>query len=343
MIEGSIFLLLIPYLKSFYDMITSGMELWFIRGYLGSEEGRLSYVSGSILIRFIDPIVISLIITAYYKFNLKGKRYSDKASLLFTLLAVVALGLISGGGRTVVLNWLIIYMLFVCFYFNKKTRIFLNKNAKINLFILGVPILAGIVMTILRGIVEYYNENSIIKLLARSYTFFPALFDYYLKNPDKSGFFSSNTFGLSTFENIFLLMQYPFRLISGASASGESSYLFNYQLVTSITQVNRLIGPHFLTNAQVSMYFFFFRDWGYLGIFIGPWMLAFFLNKMYEFALKDRINFLFYVYTLSQLIRTTNVSPFSKTDYLTAFIFFLLFKKFVLTKRKLAIEIEGKA
>ncbi|GHU74372.1 hypothetical protein FACS189450_15020 [Spirochaetia bacterium] len=210
----------------------------------------------------------------------------------------------------------------------------INDNGKINIYLLSIPIIAGVILTIARGSFDFATRNeemSFLFFMRRAYTYFIPLFDYYLKHPIEANFTASNTLGISTFENIFILINYPFRKLFGTS-----SYLFNYQPVNSITQDAVRINANLIINNQVSMYFRFLRDWGYLGICIGPVLLASFFDFLYRYALKDAFNFLLYAYTMASLLYSFSDLPFSDRRYLIVSILFLFFKKFILTKRKFA-------
>jgi oligosaccharide repeat unit polymerase len=329
LVEISIAILLIPFIRIFYDLISSGMELWALRQFLRSDEGRRDYGSSVILIYFIVPVSVTLMITAYYKYYLHTKRHSNKISLLISLLITIVLGLIDGGGRTLLFNWMLFYV-YIGFCNSKKNHIYFNDNGKINIYIIALPIIGIMAMTILRGIFDIVTLKTLNELL-QGRSLIIGLFDYYLKHPSVSGF-TSNTFGLSSFENIFLLINYPFRLIFR-----NDSYFIDYQAVDSIIQVFRKTESGLTGNAGVSMFFRFMRDWGYLGIFIGPILLAWFVNKLYVLSLRDGLNFFFYLYTVLLLTNTMGELVFNKNSYLLVFIWFFILKKFFLTKKKLKL------
>jgi oligosaccharide repeat unit polymerase len=328
LVEISVVILLIPFIRIFLDLISSGMELWMLRNFLRSDEGRRDYGSSVILMYFIVPVSVTLMITAYYKYYLYTKKCSNKVSLLISLLITIVLGLIDGGGRTLLFNWMLFYV-YITICNSKKNHIYFNDNGKINIYIIALPVIGIMAMTILRGIFDISGGDVALNELFQANGLAIGLFDYYLKHPSVSGF-TSNTFGLSSFENIFLLINYPFRLIFR-----NASYFIDYQSVDSIIQEFRLTESGLIGNAAVSMFFRFMRDWGYLGIFIGPMLLAWFVNKLYVLSLRDGFNFFLYLYTVLLLTNTTGELVFSKNSYLLGFIWFFVLKKFFLTKRKL--------
>jgi oligosaccharide repeat unit polymerase len=327
LIEISIVILLIPFIRMFYDLISSGMELWMLRKFLRTDEGRRDYGSSVILMYFITPASVTLMITSYYKYYLHTKRHSNKISLFISLLMTLVLGLIDGGGRTLLFNWLLFYV-YIAFCNSKNNHIYFNDNGKINMYIIALPAIGIMTMTILRGIIDTSGGGLTLEEWFQANSLVIGLFDYYLKHPSISRF-TSNTFGISTFENVFLFINYPFRLILR-----NSSYFINYQPVDSIIQEFRQTESGLIGNAAVSMFFRFMRDWGYLGIFIGPMLLAWFVNKLYTLTLKDGLNFLFYLYTVLLLTNTMGELVFSKHTYFLTFVWFFILKRFFLTKRK---------
>jgi oligosaccharide repeat unit polymerase len=310
----------------FYDSISSGMKLWMLRQFLRTDEGSRDYSASATLVYLIIPISVTLMITAYYKYYLHTKRHSGKISLLISLLITIALGLIDGGGRTLLFNWMLFYI-YIVFCNSKKRHIYFNENSKINIYMIALPITGIMIMSILRGIFDTNGGGQALYELFQANGIFIGLFDYYLKHPSVSGF-TSNTFGLSSFENIFLLINYPFRLIFK-----NASYFFDYQPVDLIIQEFRQTESGLISNAAVSMFFRFVRDWGYLGIFIGPMLLAWFLNKLYVLSLRDGLNFLFYLYTVLLLTSTLGEFVFAKNSYLLVFVWFFVLKKFFIAKR----------
>lgn len=81
------------------------------------------------------------------------------------------------------------------------------------------------------------------------------------------------------FETVVALFEYPLKLL-GLS----SDYIRTGEYVQQFVYVPKLDDE---INAGVSAYFYYMRDFGIMGAFIGPIIVAFIYNVLYRFCLKS--------------------------------------------------------
>lgn len=315
------FILLIPFIITFRHQLSSGLELWQIR----AERHEIRSASdGMIYLYAISPLIMILTSMCYYGLYIQC-RGNKNITLIFigTIIITIIQGLVDGGGRTGLMNWFFAYILAIYFKQNKYWTDILNQNAKFRWYLIAIPMLIIIIITALRGISS--GETTFIDAVAGSYTMHILLFDWYFSG----NWFEMHpqTLGLSTFESFVLFFNMICNLFIGVKIPYES--------VDSIIQEFRYVGDGLAFNACASMYFRFIRDWGIIGIVIGPMIVSSFLMILYKISVKNKFYFLIYLYSLSMVCQLHNELAFSKVAYFLFILYMIIIKTMYCKRQKI--------
>lgn len=324
-ITMAIFVLLIPFVSVLIGQLQSGMELWLIRKTLRIENVRSTF-ENMISLYLLLPFSMVITVLSYYK-NFTSSKY-DKILITSSFLIVIAISLIDGGARTIIMEWLFVYFI-VIIYKKSKFKNIINSNGKLNLWLLSVPIIAGIVITSQRGITG--DDKSFLDAICESFTIHIGLLDYFINNEyfDKTDL----TLGLSTFENFYLMINLFFKTLFGID------YIFGYSIVDNTIQDYYLLNNGEFYNAYVSLYFRFYRDWGWVGIILGPILLSSFLTFLYRKSTKNSFYFLIYLYSLAICPRLNQELLFSKVPYFLFILYMIIIYKIFVIKYNKKIRI----
>ncbi len=311
-------ILLVPFYLTLRNQLQSGLELWQIRATRGEVRNAND---GMIYLYAISPFVMILTVLSFYQLFENVSKYLSRNQLLIgTVLIITIIGLIDGGGRTGLMTFFFVYILAVVF--NKtEWRIILNTNAQFKWYIMAIPLLVIVLMTSLRGISS--GETSFIDAVSNSYTMHILLFDWYYQGNWFE--FHPQTWGLSTFESPILFLNRLSKICIGQEIPYES--------VDSTIQKFRYVGNGLSYNACSTMYFRFIRDWGMLGIVIGPMLVSTCLTTLYKASIRNKFYFLIYLYSLSIVCQLHNELIFSKVSFLL-FILYMIIIKYLFCKRR---------
>lgn len=325
-LELFVLLCYLPMVKDNIMGLIKGEAFWLLRKMYSERDN--SYLFEAMMVYICSPISQILFITAYYKYYTNLKKNSYKINLFIAVVLVIC-SCFSSGGRTGLINFVVLYII-ICFcYTFPYYREVLNFNAKFKPILLAIPVFAVLFLTISRNLV---NDNvSLVDLLQFSYGLYGGLLDYYLCG-DGSYILTENTYGLSTFEGIYLFINYPFKLIFGSN-------LINYTVVDDIIQdFVFLTDSEFPVNAHVSMFFRFIRDWGSWGIIIGPILMSLFYHVVFKIAARKQVHLLLYFFMLMQINYTTFDNAFCKNTFVTFLLWYFLLIKFASKKKKVEFK-----
>lgn len=306
------FVFLLPFLYTLKNQLSSGMELWYIRRILTTEDLRSS-LEKNIWLYYLSPVSMMLAVLAFY--NYYDKKHIIKFLFPASLIIIVLLSFIDGGGRTGLMRWFYIYLIMLVY---KKSRFsdYINSNGIFKWYYFALPVAAGVIITAMRAITN--DDNSFFSALTESFTIYIGMVDYYITNSNIDQ--SLYTYGVSSFENIYLLINLLVRTFGGPE------YIGNYQIVDDIIQNYVVLNNGQIYNAYVSMYFRFFRDAGVLGIILGPMILSSILTILYKLACRNTFYILIYIYSLSLCTGLNQELVFSKVYYFLFIIYMVLLK-----------------
>lgn len=300
-----------------YQLIQSGTELWQLNyEYWHEYRSEGSYIYQQFQQLFLAPLTVMLVSTSFYRlyYNVKNNQII-LVNLLISIFISILYLLLSGGGRAEMM------FLFYCVVLSVLSLY--NNLVKRSIFSINKSVLVGLLLFFIVAI-QWANEGrgksgGFIQNAIDGQIIFAPLFEYYLNSTDV---FKNNTFGASMFEPIVLILQLPFKLF------GIIFYESNNSIVQQMVYVSSLNKE---SNAAVSAYFYYFRDFGLWGIFLGPVITAFLFNWIYSFCRKNSFYLLFYSCAVLSLCLNTGYG-FNKPFFL-AFVYMILFCK--IAKRNL--------
>lgn len=268
-LEIIVIITIIPMAFVNYKLIASGVPLWKINNdYWSEERGSGTYIYAQYLQMVVSPILVLLVGMTFYKYYSFIKKKSFYVTLIFSISMVLLYSLYTGGGRTEMM--ILAYTIFLVWIAGKNVKF---KSSLISIhskyFIIAFFILTLCVQ--LMNIGRNHTE-SIIENVIQGQTYFVPLFDMYLNHSD---IIDNNTFGTSFFEGILQLVSYPFKLL-GLSLLNSNTNEIVQDMVYCPAAGRDL-------NALVTSYYYYLRDFGYFGVFLGPIILAGLFDLLYRF------------------------------------------------------------
>ncbi len=290
-----------------YTLIQSGVELYRLNEYYWATRGEGTYLYQQFQQLFLSPMTFLLVSTSFYNNYSHSNRLSSFLTFILAFFISIEYLIMTGGGRHQMMNLFFAISLSVIGRFHHQMRKCLFSPSKYFYIFIGIAIII---------LIQWANEgrgksNSFVENAINGYIIFPPLFEYYLNQTD---IFTNNTYGGSMFEFFVTTLQYPLKLL-GVSFYEE----YNNDIVQNFVYVYKL-GEE--TNAQVSTYFYFFRDFGYLGIFIGPMLTAGIFNWLYSLCRKNTFYLLFFLCAVLKGCLSSGF-PFDKGFYF-AFLYLIL-------------------
>ena len=313
---------LLPAAYANFKLIQSGVELWQLNfEYWYEVRGGGSSLYQQYQQLFLAPVSVVLISTSFYMNYSHRSKYSLLINLLNSCVISVLYLLLSGGGRSQMM--LLFYSIVLSFIAT------LNRRIKSSLFVPNKNIVLIIVMLSL-FLIQWANEgrgksDSFIQNAIDGQILFAPLFEYYLYDTDV---FYNNTFGASMFEPIVLVLQFPLKFFDIAAYESNNSIVQNFVYLPSLGKE---------LNAVVSSYFYYFRDFGWVGIFVGPVITACVFNYLCLFCYKNTFYMLFYSCYVLNICLSTEYK-FDKF-FMFVLIFLVLFCR--ICKEKNAVKILG--
>lgn len=295
------------------NMICIVFEIPFaVKGIAYLSSGQFAYLraSGSGLVigntllllineTFVKPTVTATtILCIVNSFYMKGPKL-----IILVIIAIVEnlMFVLVTAGRAPFVNLLFYFIIALVFMSGNGVKEIICKHKK---KLIGV--LFAFVVVVYFTLMRTGSKSLIDEVLRSMYSYFccgPIYLSQLLKNYHEYGIegkllYGSVTFGF--FVNwIILILQRVFRLS---------------HLKTTITILGSVItsrqyqtGMHSLSNAMCTCFYAFVLDWGYIGIIIGPIVVAvmslYFVNKVHKHS--NICNLCMYIYWIYMLIRTT--------------------------------------
>lgn len=294
--------------------ILSGGEMWLMyKEYWEAREAN-NYLEEMLKQNIIQPLSFVLMATCMFTNYDKQGKYAKAITLGVAILLALLNMLMTAGGRTGLMQFsFFIFLSYVASRFIKNEKLLLKLKTK-NLVIMSViAICAFSIATIGRG---SDDASLVLDVILERISLFPALFEgYYLK----SDIFNHHTFGLSMFEQPVTFILYPFKLLG---------FDVNFERISAIVSEPMWTpADESMHNAAVSAYTFYIRDFGLLGVAIGPLLVGFIYNLLWRLCRKDGFLLVFY---LSGVCATCldSTYPFAR-GYFFAMLFAFIVRKFL--------------
>lgn len=314
---------LFPMAYANFKLIQAGVELWELNyDYWHEVRGSGSYVYEVYLQSVVEPLSMLLVFTSYCsnRFYLNSNKYTPLLSVLLAAIISIEYALLSGGGRSQMMRF--VYVTFFSYLASNVKFLrpyYFRFSNKIYILIVVVVLFIIQWSNVGRG-----KSNDFLTEAINGQIIFATLFEYYL---NQTTVFANNTYGASMFEFFISFIQYPFKLLG----MNFYEYYNNYfvQNFVYLSSLNKEV------NAAVSAYFYYMRDFGFAGVFIGPIITACLANVLYSFSLRNVYYLIFYISGLFSMMITTGY-PFQKLFWLS-FIYLILLVG-ILKRRSVSIK-----
>lgn len=304
-IESIVLIALVPLAYKNFLLILSGVDLWALNHeYWYESRNAGSYFVQVYQQNIIEPLATILMATCFFSYYDKSRNVHNNISLVIGFVISILFLLLTGGGRTHI----------GIFAFFCALSFFASKNGKMRIYFTQIPLSFVVVVSVLMLFLISWastgrgSDIPVQEVLTSRLAYFAPIFEHYYTS---TNVFSDYTMGLSMFETIVAFFLYPLKsagLIDGFQRAGEISQEFVY-----IPQVGGLL------NAGVSAYFYYMRDFGYLGILLGPVIVANIYNWLYKICMKSPFLLTFYFTGILNTCLATSY-PFGR-----GFIFMILF------------------
>ena len=224
---------------------------------------RKNYIE-SVNSQFIfAPIMFFLIPTFIYLY-FKEKK---KKNFVYSVLALLAV-LISNGGRTIVLTFIIYYMICVFIFKENSKKTFIINKGNSKYWIGGTLIFIILVYVFLQ------RQTNISRTIG-SYFGYPII---HMQEKLISAEAYQYTYGMASFQGVFRPVINIFELITG-----NDFQLMNYATeVSDIANSSIRLSASVLYNAFVTPFYYFYIDFGWGGICILSLIFGGFSNIRYK-------------------------------------------------------------
>lgn len=309
-VEMLVLAMVVPLAYTNLKAILSGTDLWMINHeyWDGRKEG--SYIEQFFTQNVIAPLSTLIMTTCFYaKYKSKGKISMLLCIIIGASMALLNM-LLTGGGRTGLMQFIYIVFLSYCagglLSGNTVVRI---RTKYVVVFVLLAVIGIGWA-SMGRG-----EEKMIADVLVDRITLFSALFEgYYVGTNHCEGYY----FGLAMFETPIAILASPLKFLG---------LELDFDRMSVIEQVP-LFAPADgkMHNAAVSAYLYYMKDFGKLGIMIGPIITATVYNLLYRVFRKSDFLMFFY-FTAICLTCLETAYPFGR-GFIFLFLFALLYNKY---------------
>lgn len=300
----------------------------FLRANLSNSEIGLSKggVSDIVFGYMVEPVFITTSILAC--FLLFKKQRNKKGLLLFfySIIAIVAYAFTGAArGCLVKFAFCFFFVLIIC----KKNII--RNIIKMKVVRYSLILLVGVVLfiTFQRG--TFGGGNSAIESIFRTFYIYyfsgPAYMTKLIEAQPQYGGFGHLLYGSATFGFITNFFSWVLIFLTGKKQGSL------YVLGSVISNTYYAVAPTVRINAMYTCFYTFWIDWGYLGIIIGPLIIALFSAYLFRqvYSRGDYRSCVMYVLWLYTLTRTIFKLDTIGVDLTIVFVCMRLFVRRVYT------------
>lgn len=319
LIELMVLVVIVPLAYSNLQLILSGEPMWILYEEYWESSATKPYLQELLRQNIILPLATVLMCTCFFTKYVDAKKNSKYLTIFIGFFFSILSFLMSAGGRAGLIQFFYIIVLswFAGIYLRKDKIVFSIKLSYL-IVIAAILFLCIYIATEGRG----GDPSLFADILFERLSLYPALFEgYYDCTKECQGF----TFGYSMFETPISILAYPFKLIG---------WEIPIQRISDLEQK-----PQFCpalsgkTNACVSAYLYYMRDFGYIGIIVGPYIVGMLYNLLWKIFRKDSFLVLFYITGIG-LICTSTDYPFTR-GYTFVILFVFLYRKVVKVNDKI--------
>lgn len=292
--------------------IMSGVDLWIINHEYWEEGRQGSYFEMFYSQNVIAPLSSLLMATCFFARYYDSTKCSRWISILIAVSFALLNMLLTGGGRTGLIT--LVYIMILSMAAERIINV-PNMVYKINIKWVICFIVIGFVgiawASLGRG-----DSSGLMEVLSYRLALSPALFEGYYY--DKS-FWRTHTWGLAMFETPFAIVTMPLKLL-GIS--------IDFERISTLEQI-----PHWtpadgtMHNAVVTAYLYYLKDFGLLGVAIGPFIVGKIYNLIWNYFRKTPF-LLFFYFTGICVTCLDTYYPFAR-GFTFLIIFAFLYNRYV--------------
>lgn len=284
---------------SFHDLARLGITT-------EAHSGIMAYV----MIFVVYPVVTIASPVCSVEYFSGGR---NKNVFFLINVALVALSALDHGGRVQLFFMAVCYIFGACLY-GKEFKLTQKQKIWVYLILISLGVLI-IILSISRGIddlwesVRLYLGGSIPHMEARL---------------QQSDFSAEHTLGTLSLRGFIVPLMLILQFIGLASGNGHK-YLLAEKLSVLIEQ-DTVIGSNGVrTNAFLPAPYYFYIDWGLIGVAIGTFVYAFILGRIYKNAkqMPSKKSYALYLLMIYGLIFSFIRFPFKTYQYAVGFVFLM--------------------
>ena len=312
-------------------LLKSGIPYSEIRSMWGLTSHEDAMMTNKFEIFVQQFILIPVIPILNCLLLLKILRIIDlKKEDIIKVLILSVLYVFVSGSRIVITNLLVQGFLFVSLF---KIRLTVKYIKKI--------VISVLLLVVLISIISENRERERVRVewdASKTYYAYCALpvpmCYYHMERADRMNY---RSYGLSFFKGMATLSSFPLSFLDIPRPEAFINMDEFYQGVHESVQIFYGI-EH---NAYVSMFFYFFLDFGLFGVFLGSFIYAVFLNWLYRKALRDfnLRNILLLLIALISFAKCFAKWEFQGSDYIMSFVLvYLLTYRKTLKNSRLIVQ-----
>lgn len=292
------------------SMLQSGYTMLDIRAaYYGIDGTERYWVNSTLSLVFdkylVGPFKMAMIpLTISYCLLRKFEYKMVIASVFFVICDII-----SSGGRFILL-YVILQCVIGLMLAQNRLATFNNSVKKLLKKIVFSSLIGIFLLTYNRATV-----NNIFKFIYEYLCCCIPLFDYYIPKINEFAYGTASLNGvinpLITLVNRFIQITTPYESIILKGLNVQQGVFLSESIVT---------------NAFVTVFFYMFLDFGFLGVIFESFFYGSFCNKLYINVSKNftERNLALYLLMIQGLLKTIQNMPFSITSYTLGFIYILI-------------------
>jgi len=272
-----------------------------------SEYSFLSFIEANIYIYYvIFPLLYATSLYTVFFWSIGAIR---KKNIMLMIINTSVLTFISGE-RTHYFALLVFFLaaFFISRSMNKRKQ---NKRSRNIVLLVLIVLVAFVVVTVGRGI---SNQSIIRKLSDTVVLYFSGgvhIFSITISNPTNYGL-DKLTYGLASFSGLASLITTFTYVIFGIPKTGP----FNTSDIQLYISGNIQIGESTYMNAFPTMYYYFIRDFGYMGVIILPIIFSTFILYLYKlYGERHVLASIMYLYITFLIVMTVNWWEPQRTEF----------------------------
>ena len=315
----SIFSLLVLGYGSIHNLRNISLSVYMLR-YGGEMNISTTYV----ILRDFFAVPVVYVCICYFAAQIVTGHFKIKWAFYTILLVFLDILALFEQVGIYVFAFSVIFILLYLFHNKKETlRNVFNRKIKKYARILVVVMLVLLVLLVNLREIDLFNQ--IYSYVADSVMLFSIDMDIF-QSLGRTSDVGRYTFGLASVQGVIRIF---FSLLEGFF--GYTSELFesaSYFYATFLT-IPRQVTPHGLYNSFATMFIYFYKDFGFIGIPMMSFLYGVLCQKIFDRSRKrqDVYSMSLYVFLFITIFFTYIQSPFTDKKFAFAIVLLILLKK----------------